>query len=426
MNDILYWIWLSASCVPGSESFSKLIKKFSSPLEIYKADESEISACIGSARSQEYLSLTDKSLEKAKEILSFCLTKKVGILTYSDPNYPDLLKEIKNPPVLLFYRGVLPDFNNNFFISVVGTRKISEYGRKNTFTISHDLAKAGAVIVSGMAIGIDGVALAGALSANKPTVAVIGSGIDVCYPMVHKRLAQEIVKSGCVLTEYLPGTKPLKYNFPNRNRIISALSPITLVMEGNERSGALITARLAKEQGRAVYAFPGNVGNSNSQAGNLLIKNGAILFTSADDIIRDFEFKSAGKLNPFNLSDNNNINMFEVFRKLEVSCVCSSDNIFKAPKPKKKAENQTPISNTLSEEENTINSSSLHIEGMIEDTFDKLTLKLYKKIPVGKECLIESLADDEIPLPKVMQMLLKLEIKKFITMLPGDRVKRIL
>ncbi len=426
MNDVLYWIWLSLSCIPGSEAFSKLINKFSSPIEIYNAEDYEIASCIGSHRNQEYHALTDKSLNKANEILSFCTTKRVGILTYSNPAYPNLLKKIKNPPVLLYYRGVLPDFNNDFFASVVGTRKLSEYGRKNTFIVTHDLAKAGAIIVSGMATGIDGVALAGALSANMPTVAVIGSGIDICYPPQHRRLAQEIVKTGCVLTEYAPGSKPLKYHFPMRNRIISALSPVTLVMEGDERSGSLITARLAKEQGRAVYAFPGNVGNKNSEAGNLLIKNGANLFTSADDIVRDFESTALGKLNPFKLTDKINVDMFDIFRKLEVSCVCPSDNIFRTPKVKKSLEDKRESVINPSDNEMDGNLNSLQIEGMIEDTFDKLTLMVYKNIPVGRECLIESLANESIPLPKVMQILLKLEIKKFITMLPGDRVKRII
>ena len=252
MENMIHWIWLSLSVRAGSESFRKLYERFGSVEGIYSADESTLASIIGS-RSHDYSALVDKNLEKAKEVLNFCRAKSVGILLYSDERFPENLRKIKNPPVLLYYRGNLPDFKSELCISVVGTRSVSEYGRKNAFYVSRDLAKAGATIVSGMAIGIDGVALAGALSEGKATVAVIGSGIDVCYPSQHKRLAREIVKRGCVVTEYAPGTRPNAVNFPVRNRIISGLSEAVVVIEGHEKSGAIITARRAFSQGRAVY-----------------------------------------------------------------------------------------------------------------------------------------------------------------------------
>ena len=191
-----------------------------------------------------------------------------------------------------------------------------------------------------MAIGIDGVALAGALSEGKSTVAVIGSGIDVCYPLCHKRLAREIVKRGCVITEYAPGTRPYKNNFPTRNRIVSGLANVVLVMEGAEKSGSLITAGYAKEQGKAVYAFPGNVGNVGSEATNLLIKNGAKLLTAADDIVRDFEKQSLGKLNPFRLTEKSGVDMHSALSELEVSCVAVDDSIFKSSRRRSKREDK--------------------------------------------------------------------------------------
>jgi len=416
MNKLLYTIWLSLACTPGNETFSKLNSKFSTPDQIYEADADAIASCI-SSKSRDYNLLVDKDTAKAQKVLDFCTSKGVGILTYYDSLYPQSLKSIKNPPVLLYYRGKLPDFNSEFFVSVVGTRHLTDYGRKNTFSVAADLATAGAVIVSGMAIGIDGVAHAGALSSGKPTVAIIGSGIDVCYPPQHKRLAREIVKLGCVMTEYAPGTRPEKHNFPVRNRIISALSSATLVMEGRERSGALITARHATEQGRKVYAFPGNVGNRNSEATNLLIKNGAALFTSADDIVRDFEFKSGGKLNPFLLSASQHSDMTEVLRELAVACVAPSDDVFKPSRHKKAIE---PIKNSALEEK-TSAEPEMSAEMM---NFDKATLAIYKRIPIGSDCSVEDLVDEEHSLRSVMQGLLKLEISKFVTMLPGDRVKR--
>ena len=418
MSNLLSVIWLSLSCTPGTESFRKLLDRFSSAEEIFAADDSEIAACVGS-KSRDYASLTDKNTDEAERILDFCESKNVGILTYFDERFPNALKKIKNPPVLLYYRGTLPDFNGNFFASIVGTRKLTTYGRNHTFTLANDLARAGAIIVSGMAIGIDGVALAGALSASMPTVAIIGSGIDVCYPIQHRRLAREIVKRGCVMTEYAPGTRPERYNFPVRNRIISALSEITMVIEGSERSGALITARKAIEQGKTVYAFPGNVGNVNSQASILLLKNGARAFTSADDIVRDFENQVPARLNPFKLPCAERTDMYATLRALEVSCVAIDDAVFNS-RPQRASRQNTPnteeaVAPTVKTEENESRIASL----------DEKSIKLYKKIPVDSDCSLEELIDESYSLRDVMQVLLRLEIARLVTMLPGDRVKRI-
>ncbi len=418
MDKLLHTVWLSLSCTPGLETFSKLLNRFSSPEKIYDADGESIASCIGS-RSSDYNLLIDKSLERTKRIIDFCKRKNIGILTYFDDNFPENLRKIKNPPVLIYYRGVLPDFNNETFISIVGTRLLTEYGKKNAFSVSCDLARAGAVIVSGMAIGIDGVAHSGALAAGKKTVAILGCGIDICYPIHHRKLAQNIVKCGCVITEYAPGTRPDRHNFPTRNRLISGLSDATLLIEGRERSGALITARRALEQRRFVYALPGNVGNANSEASNLIIKNGAKLFTSADDIVRDFDKIYPGKLNPFILSESFKTDMNYVLSELKVSSEVRSfdktritENVYvNSTKP-------SSVKEAVTEKEQIEKAESEVF------AFDKNTLSLYKKIPVNKDCSVENLIDESHTLRDVMQCLLKLEIAKFIVMLPGDRVKR--
>ncbi len=421
MRKRLYWIWLSLCCTPGSDTFAKLLGKFSTPEEIYQQDSNSLASVI-SSKNADYNALLDKDTSRAEEILEFCSSKGVGILTYDDEKFPKSLKSISTPPVLLYYRGVLPDFSKNFCISIVGTRSLSDYGRKNAFSVARDLAMTGATIVSGMAIGIDGVALAGALSADCPTIAVIGSGIDVCYPSQHQFLAREIVKSGCVFTEYPPGTPPSGKNFPIRNRIISGLSVATLVIEGRERSGAIITARCAKEQGKRVFALPGNVGNSNSEASNLLIRNGAGLFTAATDIILALEKDFVGKLNPCKLSYDK-VDMFHYLTEYRVSCVAPSDSIFCPPRSKPK-----PISADKAgkkEENITIPKDSIP-ESTVETapSVDAKTLALYKKIPISGEILVNSLIDETHSLKDVMQGLLKLEMLKFVTMLPGDRVSR--
>ena len=419
MENKVYWIWLSLACTPGSETFIKLIERFKTPEEIYSASESEIAAAVGS-RSRDYKALIDKKTDKAEEIFDFCTKKNVGIITYGDTAFPKSLKRIPTPPVLLYYRGKLPNFDDCFCISVVGTRRLSEYGLKNTFDISSDLATAGATVVSGMAIGIDGVAHAGALYSGGVTVAVIGSGIDVCYPSVHKTLARAIVKDGCVLTEYAPGTKPEKPNFPVRNRIISGLSEATLVIEGKERSGALFTARHATKQGRVVYALPGNVGNINSQLTNLLIKNGAKLCTSADDIISDYQDASLGKLNPFLLTEKRCVNVREVLFEYSVSALTDNDRVYKRNYKKAKSENNVKESDAPAPQPTL--ASKPDEQALLG--FDADTLAIYKKIPLGKECSIESLVDSQFPLRKIMKGLLQLEMGSFVVMLPGEKVKR--
>ena len=419
MNNLVYWIWLSLACTPDSATFPRLLESFDGAEEIWGATDRQIRAAVGTSAS-DCNKLINKDLTKAQEIYDFCTSKGVGIVTYADDAFPESLRDIPTPPVLLYYRGKLPDFNSGFRCAIVGTRALSDYGRSNAFKLGYDMGCAGATVVSGMAIGIDSVALAGALAAGATTIAVIGSGIDVCYPMQHKRLAREIVKCGCVMTEFAPGTKPDRYNFPRRNRIISGLSAVTVVIEGKEQSGAMLTARHAKNQNRPVYAFPGNVGSLNSQLSNLLIKNGAHLCTGADDIVRDFEKEYPGILNPFKLEEHISANMNAVLTSLEVCAVCPSDDIFKPSRSK--AKNFVDDSHSISNITSDIPEQAQKPEEL--PAFDPKCLKIYKKIPTGVEYPIESLTDEENDLRSVMKLLLKLEMGKFVVMLPGERVKR--
>ncbi len=421
MEDILYWIWLSLCCTPDSATFPKLIAKFGGAKEIYEADIKKISEVIG-YRTSDRKSLDDKDMARAKMIYDFCRDRNVGLLSYADESYPKALRDIPTPPVLLYYRGILPDFNSELFISAVGTRKLSDYGRRAAFTVSYDLATAGAVIVSGMAVGIDSVAHAGALSAGKRTVAVLGSGINICYPSEHLHLAREIVNSGCIITEYPPNTPPTRFSFPRRNRIISGLSAATLVFEGTEHSGAVITARYAKKQGRPVYALPGNVGNNTSEATNLLIKNGAKLFRRAEDIISDFDLSHPGKLNPFLLKEKCPIDVMAALSSYKVSALALSDDVFLPPKPKKRDKGAEEFKGVEYSADLAVRCAPVW-ECPPAD-FNKRALEIYNKIPTEGDCPIESLIDSENSLREVMRSLLKLEMGHYILMLPGERVKR--
>ncbi len=295
MKDLLFWIWLCRRVTPGSSTFARLLAAFPDPYEIYGADEEALRRALA-GDTADLPSLLDKDKSDEMRILTFCNHKRVIPLAYDDPRFPDALRKIPNPPVMLFCYGVIPAWNEKLCVSVVGTRKMSRYGMKMAFEIARDLAVGGAIVVSGMALGIDGVANAAAVNGGGQTVAVLGSGIDILYPEQHRHLATFVAKRGVIVTEYPPGTRPLRKNFPIRNRLISGLSAATAVIEGDLRSGALITARLAKQQGKAVYALPGRVDEEVAMGPCLLLRDGAKALSCADDILSDFEKDYYGKI----------------------------------------------------------------------------------------------------------------------------------
>lgn len=211
-------------------------------------------------------------------------------LTWDDPGYPALLREAADAPPVLYVRGALTEADR-WGIGIVGTRNVSAYGREAAEVLARDLAANRLTIVSGLARGVDGVAHAAALKAGGRTVAVLGSGVDVIYPPEHRHLAQQIAESGAVVSEYPLGTQPDAVNFPPRNRIISGLSLGVVVIEADEKSGALITTEFAAEQGREVFAVPGSIFNKTSRGTNKLIQTGAKLVTCAADILEELNLE---------------------------------------------------------------------------------------------------------------------------------------
>ena len=288
-DKILYWIWLSEKCGVASREFGKLVTAHDDPFELYRMDEEEIEHLDGIGRALKER-LCDKSLESAYSILKTCQKEKADIITYSDNRYPARLRSIEDPPVLLYCLGRFPDFNTRLCIGMVGTRKMSEYGMQMSYGISYELASAGVVVVSGMALGIDSVCACGALEAGGDTVAVLGCGISVVYPKEHKKLMQIIARRGAVISEYPPSEIAHGYNFPKRNRIISGLCQGSLIIECSVKSGAMITASRAIDQGRELFALPGKVNESNSDGPNLLIRQGANVALKSDDILDHYTF----------------------------------------------------------------------------------------------------------------------------------------
>ena len=288
MSESLYWTWLSVKLGAASPYLTRLLSVYASPKDIYDATSSELMSLEKIPESVK-TRLADKNLDRANRILETCRAAGIGVMTYADPRYPRILKYIDKPPAVLYFKGRPIDFDRKLCVSIVGTRKMTDYGRDMAYRFAYDLASAGAIIVSGMALGADGMAAAGALDAQAQTVAVLGGGVDVVYPMVHKKLYNSILKDGFIISEYPPGSSSDATHFPQRNRIISGLSRCTLVVECPERSGALITAECAAAQGRPVFAIPGALDMPNSAGANALIKNGARMATSVTDIFDAFE-----------------------------------------------------------------------------------------------------------------------------------------
>ena len=209
-DEILYWIWLADACGVASKGFVRLIERFESPFEIYSLDPSEIEQIdfIGTRLKEK---LCDKSLEKSYSVIKNCKSEKIDIISYADKRYPSRLRLLEDAPAVLFCKGKMPDFNSRLAIAIVGTRKMSDYGKRSAYQIAYELSAANAIVVSGMALGIDGIAAAGAIGAGGDTVAVLGSGVDVVYPKEHKALYDKISKCGAVISEFMPSSVPDRY-----------------------------------------------------------------------------------------------------------------------------------------------------------------------------------------------------------------------
>ena len=295
MSALKYWIWLAElSGVPLSIRH-KLLLHFGSPEQIYYAERETLSLVEG-LQPKQIDALCNQSLTKTEAILADCQRLGISVISFQDSLYPARLRNIFEPPLLLYAKGNMPVLDEEVPIAVVGTRRASPYGIRSAEKISCGLAQQGAVVVSGLASGIDAAAHCGALRGRGLTVAVLGCGVDVVYPSENERLYLDIAATGVLLSEYPPGTKALGEHFPVRNRIISGLSLAVLVAEAPERSGAIITAHLALEQGRDVFAVPGAIDAPGSRGCNRLIAEGAGLVADSADILENYAAQYPHKL----------------------------------------------------------------------------------------------------------------------------------
>ena len=298
-EDIFYWLALSLTPGVGSILIKRLLDRFKIPEAVFSAPMKELLKIegLGEKVARE---IQNGPLEKGVE-RELSLLGKVGgkIVTLKEDDYPKRLRDIYDPPALLYVRGELRR-EDELAIAIVGSRKTSPYGRWITERIGQDLVRHGVTVVSGMARGIDSVAHMGALQGGGRTVAVLGCGVDVIYPSENRNLFTQIIEHGAVLSEFPMGSPPEGGHFPRRNRIISGLSIGVVIVEAGSESGSLITANYALEQGREVFAIPGNVGAQGSRGTNQLIKEGAKLVESSEDILEEIlpQWSREGKTLP--------------------------------------------------------------------------------------------------------------------------------
>lgn len=263
---------------------ARLLQHFGQPRAILEASPLELGQVPGVGVALARRLRSNEFRDLASRVVEECADQSIHILLPNDPPFPRLLREIPDPPHLLFVRGELKPADG-LAIAIVGTRGATQYGRSQAERFSRVLARAGLTIVSGMARGIDGAAHQAALEVEGRTIGVLSNGVAEVYPPQHRELGERIAARGALISEMPPGTKPKKGMFPQRNRLISGLTLGTIVVEASERSGALITARLAGEQGREVFAMPGMVTSPNSAGCHQLIRDGAVLLRSPEDVL---------------------------------------------------------------------------------------------------------------------------------------------
>jgi DNA processing protein len=286
MEDIGYWIALSLLPDIGPVRSKKLLSSFGTPKDIFNSNIDDLIALEGIGINRAKAIKRFSSWADVEKQMEFMQKSAITAVGFNDPSYPEMLREVEDAPIILYIKGnILPQ--DRYAIAIVGSRKPTHYGASVAENISEELASMGFTVVSGMARGIDSLSHSGALRAGCRTIAVLGSGLDIPYPYENKALMERISSSGCVISEFPPGTRPEKEHFPRRNRLISGLSLGVLVIEATSDSGSLITARYALEQGREVFAVPGSINSPASEGTNELIRKGAVLTRKPDDIIEE-------------------------------------------------------------------------------------------------------------------------------------------
>lgn len=288
-GQMLCELWLAQRLISFRDDVRKVTSLFKTPYEAYECDFEDGEYADISERCIE--ALKDKNLTEANKLLNYCEQHNIARVRIGSPYYPVALYDIPDPPYLLFCKGNVGLLRSEALVAMVGTRTMTTAGKYSAFRMAYELAASGMCIVSGMALGNDSMCHAGAIAAGGKTIAVLGSGIDVIYPSQHATLYRHMAEQGhLVVSEYFPGTRPYGYNFPLRNRIIAGMTFGTVVVEAAEKSGSLITADLAENYGRIVFAMPGYAYTASAAGSNKLTQQGAVVTTDSSAVIREYNY----------------------------------------------------------------------------------------------------------------------------------------
>jgi len=415
---LIHWIWLAHRTGLSDRMKVRVLQHFQDPEDSYYAD-GESYRHIDGITPEAVQALQDKDLTCAETILETCRREGLHLLTFRDAAYPSKLKNIADPPILLYYKGQLPDFDALPVIGVVGTRKASAYGMQTAKRMGYQIGKCGGIVVSGMAYGIDGMAMSGALTADQITVGVLGCGADLVYPLSNRALFRDVEQYGCILSEFAPGTPPAKWTFPKRNRIISGLSNGVLVVEAPEGSGALITANHALEQGRDVFVVPGNIDQPGFVGSHRLLRDGATLVSSGWDILSEYEALYPDKIHREDAPSHQRVYPDEL-KKITEEAEKPVPKV--AQKPALPGKNR-PLKKIL--EKKTIDKEPKDAYSDVNTALPKLSeqeQKIVDALASGERLVDDVIAETGLSTGKILALLTMLELKGVIKRLPGKRI----
>lgn len=414
---LVHWIWLATRPGLNDRVKAELVRRFQDPETIFFADSESFSGVEG-LTPEGAAALKDKKLQPAEKILEACHRENLQILTFQDAAYPARLRNIPDPPLVFYYKGRLPDLDGTPVIGVVGTRQASPYGMSAAKKMGYQIAKCGGIVVSGMASGIDGMAMKGALTAGKPVVGVLGCGADIVYPLSNRALFADTERYGCILSEFPPGTPPQKWNFPKRNRVISGMSCGVLVVEAPEKSGALITAQLAADQGRDVFVVPGNIDVPTFVGSNRLLRDGALAVSSGWDILSEYQALYPDKICQFTAPSRQSVSEAELKAASETEK--PMPKVAQKPHvPGKKLPPKQKVDKKVIDKAGSSLYSDLETPAGL--TADEQ--KIVSALKDGEQLVDDVIAGTGLPTPKVLATLTLLEVRGVVKRLPGKRVR---
>lgn len=401
-----YWIWLTLALGYNTPKVKRIAKLYPDISLFYFGGKKEWRFC-GILSDSDIEKLSKATLEEAQKIIDRCNELKYSVLAIDDESYPLCLFNIDAPPAVIYISGTLPDIDNRLSIGIVGTRRATDYGLKNSYKIAYALSKYGVTIVSGGALGVDCASHRGSLAAYGVTICVRGCGINCNYLHENEQMRRAITKRGAVISEYPPDETPRNYYFPARNRIISALSDGVLVIEAGARSGSLITANLALEQGKEVFALLGNNSPQNEGSNGRIKEGSAIPVTDFMDILNAFDnlYATDGNVD-FNNISLNDIEAIPVKGKSQLK-----------NKPKKFIN----IDNPENKIENIVDNSDKEIKHKENLNLNPTAQRIYEYIS-AEPVHIDKISNDlGLPVFKVLSSITELEMKNLVTALQGRR-----